>query len=102
MGADGGVGGEAGIALIEEVMPTDAEHFAGCQGLAAAYGGQAAAALVFGGQSDAVHGFGQRRIAVAGLAIRDDHVIGEPAEFAGQAVGGGGDGVFVVGVSGHD
>jgi hypothetical protein len=54
------------------------------------------------GQPDAVHRFGQRRIAVAGFAVRDDYMIGGPAEFTSQAVGGGGDGVFVVRMGGHN
>ena len=97
-----GIGREAGIALIEEVVAPDAEHFAGGQGLALAYGGQAAAALALAGEPDAVHRFGQRRVAIAGLAVGDDHVIRGPAEFPSQAVGGGGEGVLVVRVGGHN
>jgi len=101
-GGGSGVGGEAGIALIEEVVVPDAEHFAGCQGLASAYGGQAAAALAFPSKPNAVYRFSQSRVTVAGFAVRDDYMIGSPAELASKAVGCGGDGVFVVRMGGYN
>ena len=101
-GRGGGVGGKAGIALVEKVVPPDAEHLAGGQGFALAYGGQAAAALAFAGEPDAVDRFGERGVTVAGLAVGDDHVIRGPAEFAREAVGGGGEGVLVVRMGRHN
>ena len=83
-------------------MAPYAEHFAGGQGLAFAYGGQAAAALALAGKPDAVHRLGQRRVAIAGLAVGDHHVIRCPTEFPREAVGGGREGVLVVRVSCHN
>src|ERR1019366_1031242 len=98
----GGVGGESGIALIQEIVAADAQQLAGGQGFALAYSRQPAASLVFAGETDAVDHFGQRRVTIAGLAVGDDHVIRGPTEFACQPVGGGGEGVLVVGMGGHN
>ena len=83
-------------------MAPDAEHLAGCQGLALAYRGQTAAALALSGESDAVYRFRQRRVAIAGFAVGDHHVIRRPTEFPSQAVSGGREGVLVVRVRRHD
>ncbi len=101
-GRGGGVGSKAGIALVEKVMPPYAEHLAGGQGFALAYGWQAAAALAFASEPDAINRFGKHGVTIAGLAIGHDHVIGGPAEFARDAVGGGGEGVFVVRMGRHN
>src|ERR1019366_10108941 len=45
----GGVGGESGIALIQEIVAANAEHLAGGQGFALAYSRQPAASLAFAG-----------------------------------------------------